>query len=406
MRDFTIAGAQVILADDIVETTVRVEDGVITEVGGQAGDAIDGTGHVLAPAMIDVHGDAFERQIMPRDNVFFPLDAAILETDRQLAANGIATAFHAVTFSWEPGIRSHESGRDFMDALHDIAPRLTVDNRVQIRWETFALDAVNTIEAALKHPQTPALAFNDHTSSGLRAFDVSEQDCLFQLDPNYALADWDDPRLPGRHQKYASRAGMTTEAYLSRMKEVWARRGEIDGWIKHLAGIARDVGAPMLSHDDTQVKARTYFRNLGARVAEFPMAMPPALDARAKGDSIIFGAPNVMRGGSHKGSLAAADMIEDGLCDVLASDYYYPALLSAVARLDRERRAARGDIWSLVSSGPAKAMHLNDRGAIAVGKRADLVLVDWPEAGPPAVRATYCAGRQAYASQPLVFEPE
>ena len=89
----------------------------------------------------------------------------------------------------------------------------------------------------------------------------------------------------------------------------------------------------MLSHDDTQHETRDFYRALGARVAEFPMRTPVAARARASGDSIIFGAPNVVRGGSHIGSPSAADMIEDGLCDALASDYYYPAMLASVARL-------------------------------------------------------------------------
>jgi len=126
------------------------------------------------------------------------------------------------------------------------------------------------------------------------------------------------------------------------------------------------------------------------------MVMEAAKAARDNGDFIIFGAPNAMRGGSHLGSLGAGDMVESGLCDVLASDYFYPAMLGAIARLDQEKRADRSSLWSLVSSGPAKAMRLEDRGDIEVGKRADLVLVDWPEGQAPAVSGTWVAGRCAY----------
>ncbi|MCV6592843.1 MAG: amidohydrolase family protein, partial [Silicimonas sp.] len=139
-----------------------------------------------------------------------------------------------------------------------------------------------------------------------------------------------------------------------------------------------------------------FFRDLGADVAEFPMTMKPTEAAREAGDTIIFGSPNAVRGGSHIGSLSAADMVEDGYCDVLASDYYYPAMLAAVDRLDREKRADRLRLWSLISSGPARAMKLTDRGEIAPGKRADLVLVDWPDAASPAIRGTWVAGRPAY----------
>ena len=401
MGAMTIAGAQVVLPGEIVETTVRFEDGVITEIGGPAEAAMDGRGLMLAPALIDVHGDAFERQIMPRPNVFFPLEAAILETDRQLAANGIATTYHSLTFSWEGGLRSVENGRAFMAALEALGPRLTVENRLQLRWETFAFEAIETIAEGLRQKLTPALAFNDHTSMGMRSFDVAVQERLFEQNPDFALADPDDARMAERHVKHAARAGMSYEAYKARMAEVWALRPDVDNKIRGLATLAREVGAPMLSHDDTQIETRQYYRGIGATVSEFPMTIGPTREARAQGDKIIFGSPNVMRGGSHIGSLSAADMVEEGLCDALASDYYYPAMLAAVARLNRERRAPKADLWSLVSKGPAEAMNLQDRGEIAVGKRADLVLVDWPENGTPAIRATYSAGRCAYAATPL-----
>jgi alpha-D-ribose 1-methylphosphonate 5-triphosphate diphosphatase len=94
-------------------------------------------------------------------------------------------------------------------------------------------------------------------------------------------------------------------------------------------------------------------------------------------------------------------MVEAGLCDMLASDYYYPAMLAAIDRLDREKRADRLSLWSLISKGPALAMGLRDRGEIADGKRADLVLVDWTTGQTPAVQGTWVAGRPAYRAHPL-----
>ena len=126
------------------------------------------------------------------------------------------------------------------------------------------------------------------------------------------------------------------------------------------------------------------------------MVIDAARAARAAGDTIVFGAPNAARGGSHIGSLGAGDMVEEGLCDALASDYFYPSLLAAIARLDAEGRADRPALWSLVSAGPARAMGLDDRGTIAPGKRADLVLVDWPVGQTPAIAGTWVAGRCAY----------
>lgn len=132
----TFTGASVHLPGEISETTVTIADGRIVEIGGPVqGKEIDGRGLMLAPALIDVHGDAFERQLMPRPGVYFPLEAAVIDTDRQLAANGIATAYHAITLGWEPGLRDVARGRALMEMLLSLAPRLTVENRVQLRWE-------------------------------------------------------------------------------------------------------------------------------------------------------------------------------------------------------------------------------------------------------------------------------
>lgn len=397
-------GARVMLRDEIVETSVLVADGVITEVGStaQADRVVDARGLILAPALIDVHGDAFERQIMPRPNVFFPMETAVLETDRQLAANGIATAYHSLTLSWEPGLRSVARGREMMQAIRNLSHRLTVENRIQLRWETFAFEALETLDWAFDAPLTPSLAFNDHLSMAMRSFDTRIQDRLFEHNPAYATVDPADPALPQkRWARVAQRAGLPLDDFMALMASVWARRPQVVETLKAVAEKARTKGVPMLSHDDTQVETRAFYRNIGATTAEFPMTIGPARDARGNGDLIIFGAPNAVRGGSHIGSLGAGDMVEAGLCDMLASDYYYPALLAAVARLDAEKRATRPALWQLVSSGPAQAMKLEDRGVIAAGKRADLVLVDWPEGGAPAIRMTMVAGRMAYQAAPL-----
>jgi alpha-D-ribose 1-methylphosphonate 5-triphosphate diphosphatase len=397
----TFTGASVYLPDGIADTTVTIEDGTIVDIGGPVqGDVIDARGLILAPALIDVHGDAFERQLMPRPGVFFPIEAAVLDTDRQLATNGIATAYHAITLGWEPGLREVTRGRDLMQTMRDLAPRLLVENRVQLRWETFAFEALETIEWALDGPLLPSVAFNDHTSMTMRAYDVPIQDRAFEFSPDFTVAELDDDRMRKRTSSKAHRSGISEDDYITLLGEVWNRRNDVPGTIEKVAEMARAKGAPMLSHDDTRAETRAWFRDRGAHVAEFPMVMEAAEAARANGDMIIFGAPNAARGGSHIGSLGAADMVEAGMCDALASDYFYPAMLAAVARLDTDRRADRLKLWSLVSSGPARAMNLSDRGEIAVGTRADLVLVDWPDGHPPAICGTWVAGRPAYRGQP------
>ncbi|MEL6959039.1 MAG: alpha-D-ribose 1-methylphosphonate 5-triphosphate diphosphatase [Pseudomonadota bacterium] len=398
----TFVGAEVYLPDEITDTTVTMDSGTIVEIGGPVqGIEIDARGKILAPALIDVHGDAFERQMMPRPGVYFPTETALIDTDRQLAANGIATAYHAITLGWEPGLRDVGRGRELMQAMQDLAPRLTVENRVQLRWETFAFEALDVIEWALKRPLLPSVAFNDHTSMTMRAYDVPIQDRAFELSPDFSIASLDDERMKKRTASKAHRAGLSEAEYIALLGKVWDRRDDVPGAIAKVAKTAREATAPMLSHDDTRAETRSYFRDLGASVAEFPMVMEAAEAARAGGDLIIFGAPNAVRGGSHIGSLGAGDMVEAGLCDALASDYFYPAMLAAIDRLDREKRADRLALWSLVSNGPARAMGLDDRGDIIIGKRADLVLVDWPQGQTPAIQGTWVGGRCAYRGIPL-----
>lgn len=398
----TFVGAAVYLPGEIAETTVSVDGETIVEIGGPVqGTEIDARGKILAPALIDVHGDAFERQIMPRPGVFFPMETAVLETDRQLAANGIATTYHSVTLSYEPGLRSVERAREMMQAIRDLAPRLSVENRVQLRWETFAFEALETLDWAMDAPLKPSLAFNDHLTMAMRGKDVKMQERLFEHNPDFEVMDLSDEALfAKRYRKHTERSGLDYDDHKRLVHKVWDRRADVVETMSGVAAKARAKGIPMLSHDDTQAETRKFYNAIGASASEFPMTMGPVDQARADGDLIIFGSPNAVRGGSHIGSLGAGDMVEAGLCDVLASDYYYPAMLAAVERLDREKRADRSALWSLISSGPAQAMGLDDRGEISLGKRADLVLVEWPEQHTPAIQGTWVAGRCAYRALP------
>jgi alpha-D-ribose 1-methylphosphonate 5-triphosphate diphosphatase len=395
-----IEGADVLLPDGIARVSLRIEAGRIAALDGPVEGArrVAARGLLLAPALVDIHGDAFERQLMPRPGVLLPVEAALLETDRQLAANGIATACHALTLSWEPGLRSVQTGWEVLGTLNRIAPRLTVENRLQLRWETFCFEAVPLIEAALAGPLTPSVAFNDHTSMILLHPSVALQDRPFEHAPEFPQAGFDDPVFLAKMAVRAKRAQMETAACVDLIRRVWARRPQVPPRIAEVAALARGAGAAMLSHDDTRAETRDFYRALGARICEFPMNLATAQAARAAGDWIVFGAPNAARGGSHLGSPGAAAMIAAGLCDVLASDYYYPAMLSAVARLLADGVAPLHRLWPLIAANPARALGLADRGEIALRQRADLVLVDWPEGHEPAVRQTLVEGRMAYGA--------
>ncbi|WP_425049596.1 alpha-D-ribose 1-methylphosphonate 5-triphosphate diphosphatase [Psychromarinibacter sp. S121] len=398
MESYVIEGARAVLPGGTETVSLRIEGDRIAALDGARGGAavVDARGLVLAPALVDVHGDAFERQLMPRPGVFFPLDVAVMETDRQLAGNGIATAYHALTLGWEPGLRSVARGTELVRLWQAIAARLTVENRVQLRWETFCFEAEDLIAEALAGPLTPSVAFNDHTTMAMLSPTVRLQDRPFDHAPDFPVVDTSAPEFLRKMSARAARSDIPAEDYVALLREIWDRRAQVPDAIARVGAAAGKVGAAMFSHDDTQPETRAFYRSHGARVSEFPMNDAVATAAREAGDLIVFGAPNVLRGGSHLGSPGAADMIARGLCDVLASDYYYPAMLAAVARLHAERLKPLHELWKLVSANAAAASNLTDRGELAVGKRADLVLLDWPEGAFPQVRATISGGRVSY----------
>ena len=371
MTSIRITGGQVLLAGDgLAATDLSLNDGRIDAIGsaGGGGMALDASGLLVLPGIVDIHGDAFERQIQPRPGVDFPMGIALRDTERQLLANGITTAFHGVTLSWEPGLRSLDSWRALLAALE--AERWTCDMRVHLRWEAYNLDALDTALADIAAGRVHLLAFNDHTPSILKK-----------------LQD------PVEGAKYSGRAGMTLAAFQAFTDRIASRAAEIPAAQDRIAAAARAAGLKIASHDDHSLPVRARFRALGADICEFPIAEEVGRDARAHGEHVIMGSPNVVRGRSHLNWASAAVTAEAGICDILSSDYYYPAMARAAFVL-----ADRGvfDIpraWALISANPAAAAGLSDRGTIEAGKRADVVLVDPVERS---LVATIAAGRLAH----------
>ena len=353
MRTLRIIGGQTLLpADGAQEADLLLADGVIQALGGRAGDmTFDATGLMVLPGIVDIHGDAFERQMQPRPGVDFPADIALRDTESQLLANGITTAFHGVTLSWEPGLRSRYAWRTFLNALE--AGSWICDMRVHLRWEAYNLDALDTAVADIDAGRVHLLAFNDHTPAIL-----------------HKLGD------PVATAKYSDRAGMKVAEFKILTERIAAGANAVPAGLERIGGAARKANLPMASHDDDSVSRRDMFRAAGARICEFPMAEAVGQAARAGGDYVVMGSPNVVRGRSHLGWASAAVMAEAGICNVLSSDYFYPAMLRAALIL-----AGRGVLdleraWALISANPAAAAGLTDRGTIAVGKRADVVVVD------------------------------
>ncbi len=371
-----IIGGRVLTADGLqTDTTLTVEDGRITAIGGPAAGArcLDARGLLVLPGIVDVHGDAFERQLMPRPGVHFDTRLALVETDRQLICNGITTAFHAVTYSWEPGLRGLDAGRAMVAALKATSALLSCDTRLHLRWETYNLDVEAEVADWLAAGTIALLAFNDHTPAILRR------------------SNEDKTLTP-----YAERSGLSLAEFRKIVDKIAARTSAVPGAIERLAAAARAAGVPMASHDDDSPDIRRWYHSLGCGISEFPQNEPTARTAHDAGCDIVMGAPNVVRGGSHLSLISAADMIARGLCTILSSDYYYPALVNAAFRLARDGICDLPAAWRLIAENPARATGLHDRGTLAVGKRADVILVDDAHAGLARVAATIVAGRPVF----------
>ena len=376
--DIRIEGGRVLVGDKFEDTTVYACDGVIDAIGGESGAAerIDARGLMVLPGIVNIHGDAFELQLMPRPGVHFAMDIALFDTDRQVIANGITTVFHGVTWSWEPGLRGAANARAILAAMEELRPRLGADTRFHLRHETFNLDAEAEVTDWIGSRRIGVLAFNNHMPA----------------------MKGNAPLRPAKIAEMAQRSGISHEAFQELVLRIARRADEVPGSIARLSAAANANGIPLLSHDDISPQQRRWYRSMGCRLAEFPTTVETAQEAAGAGDHVVLGAPNVVRGGSHIGWIDAKDMIARGLCSILASDYYYPAPLIAAFRLAADGVTTIERAWSLVSEIPAAATDLTDRGIIAAKRRADLILVD-ATGGRPRVVATIVAGGVVYLTE-------
>ena len=373
MTDISLEGGRALIGAELVETSLLISGTDIAGIGGSRGRsrlAIDARNLLVLPGIVDLHGDAFERQMMPRAGVDFPIDVALADSDRQAISNGITTVFHATTCSWEPGLRSSDNARGLMEAIERQRPQFAADTRFHLRHETYNLDAEDEISLWLSEGRVDLFAFNDHMDG--------------------TVADMAKPR---KRNRMVERTGLPAEEFDRLVQRVISRADEVPASVARLAAAARAAEVRMLSHDDATPAMRQEFRELGVGIAEFPINEETARAAASHGDAIVYGAPNVVRGGSHTGWTKASDMIAKGLCSVLASDYYYPAQLLAAFRLAADGVLPLTEAWSLVSAGPARATGLADRGVLAEGRRADILLVDDSVKLRPRLIAVISGGR-------------
>jgi len=371
MRDLPplrLIGADILLPGGFAPEPLSIAAGRI--VAG-CGRDIDLTGYRVLPGIIDLHGDGFERHMAPRRGAVETPAMGLAALDAECGACGITTAMLAQFWSWEGGMR----GPDFATALAGAlqgADTLT-DMQMQLRVETHMLDTLPAMQALVADADIRFVVWNDH------------------LPHKQLAAGTRPPRLTGQ----ALKAGRSPDAHEAMLRALHANG---PGVMAALAQVAQDFtakGIRMGSHDDHTAADRAKFRALGADICEFPETHAAAEAARSAGEPVIMGAPNVVRGGSHSGKVAAGDLVAAGLVDALVSDYHYPSL--ARAGLALSARYGWPAAWGLVSSGPARIMGWDDRGRIAPGLRADLVIMD--PAGR--IEGTIVAGRVSHLSGAL-----
>ncbi|PVA09913.1 alpha-D-ribose 1-methylphosphonate 5-triphosphate diphosphatase [Pelagivirga sediminicola] len=361
-------GADVLHPGGLSRAPLSIAGGRIAAGGGRA---VDMSGFTILPGIIDAHGDGFERHLAPRRGAMKDIGAGLIAAEAELAANGVTTAILAQFYSWEGGMRGPDFARSVLDGLAQTRPEVVTDLRVQLRFEISMLDDYDAVRALIAAHDIGYVVFNDHL-------------------PHEALeAGKRPPRLTGQ----ALRIGRNPERHLEAMQALHAGMDRVPEALARLTADLAAAGIAMGSHDDRSAAMRAGWRAMGVTIAEFPETMDAAEAALAGGDSVVMGAPNIVRGGSHNGNASAVDLAAIGCVHALASDYHYPSMRRAAFLLSDAGICNLAGAWHLVSKGPAQLLGLADRGDLGAGKRADLVILD---SASRRVAATLAGGRISY----------
>lgn len=368
----TLVGGTVLIGDRLVpDVTVAFDGERIGAVGHPVGSSAqtDARGLLVLPGIVDLHADAIERALEPRQGVRVPLPVALAEHDGWLLANGITTCFISLTDGFEPGLRSRELIRSVIAAVHDPGVRLSARSPVHLRREVCAPGDADEIVAWLAAGRVHLLSINDH----LPADDNPAAQTRFIMSIRR--------RLNG--------AGANIEALVG---EARMRRDSGTATRDRLCTAALAHAVPLAAHDDATAEQAEASAARGVRISEFPFDLATAQRARQLGGSVLLGAPNAVRGTSHVGLLSAGAAIAAGACDALCSDYHHPCLFQAPFALAERGVCDLATGWDLISRGPAAAAGLVDRGRIAANAMADLVLVE--REPRPRVRSVWVGGRE------------
>ncbi|PIE09545.1 MAG: phosphonate metabolism protein PhnM [Rhodobacterales bacterium] len=373
----TLANAELVLPGHVLRGAVTVVDGQIaqiTEGDAVPPDAIDCEGDFVLPGLVELHTDNLERHIEPRPQVDWPHLPAILAHDGELASTGITTVFDALRVG---SIASSKA-----------------------RYEAYARNMAHELLAA-RAAGLFRISHFIHLRAEICSETLLEEMAEFGPEDRVGIVSLMD-HTPGQRQfrsldalriYYGKKRSMTDadfDEHVARLKELQRLHGA-----RHEAGAvseARRLGAVLASHDDTTSDQVVTSRRHGVTFAEFPTTLEAAQACADEGIAVMMGAPNLIRGGSHSGNIAAHELAEAGLLNIISSDYVPAALLLSAFKL--------GEIWNdlpravaCVSENPAKAAGLTDRGRIETGWRGDLLRVTRHE-GLPVIRGVWSQGRQ------------
>ncbi len=374
MTDVLIENATLVLPDRVQHGWLAVADGRIAEIGeGRAPErGLDIGGDHLIPGLIELHTDHLETHYAPRPKVRWHPLGAVLAYDAQIAASGITTVFDSLRAGSDPD--GSGLGPE-LDALADAlatAKRgdlLRADHRTHLRCELPSEDVIATVEAFLGRHDLDLISLMDHTPGQRQFRDIA------------------------KYETYATRGGRSLDEI--RRATAWKiERGTALNAANRpaLVTLARARNIPLASHDDTTLADVDLAAGEGVALAEFPTTREAAEAAHGRGITVMMGAPNLLRGGSHSGNVAAEDLARAGLLDILSSDYV-PASLAMAAFLIPERVPGIGlpAAIATVTANPARATGLTDRGALRRGLRADLARVRLAD-GLPVMREVWRAG--------------
>jgi len=287
----TLTNARIVTADGLHHGALTIEDGQIAALDAPArGVEVDMQGDLILPGLIDLHGDAIEKEVEPRPNAFFPLPVALDAIDRRMAAAGITTAYHGISFAeGELGVRDVDFAEALARALHGFAG--AVDHRVHIRYEVTDAGSEARVTRLLNEGVAALLSFMDHTPGQGQFKDAAAYGAYLS-------------------RVYAQSAGEIAE----RIETKLAEAAHVADRMTRLAALARGHGVALAGHDDEGVERVGFMAGLGATISEFPLDMDTAHAGCAADLVTLFGAPNVLRGRSQSGALSARDAIAAGGC--------------------------------------------------------------------------------------------